>query len=196
MVSYNEASAIRPVLAEIEEAASVLLRSDITLDVLLVDDRSPDETARIALEEAVALDIVIVIKGWECGAQKPSWGRRLGNDHFVRGVMELDDFWKLERGSCQLLDSFDFATHLFSNLTEEADIDELPKVGSNFHHATVDVEVAPLGDEERCRPRVRRFGVAQNRKQPPVDIYVSAAAKQQRPLRIRKMCMKTMRARG
>ena len=41
MVSYNEASAISPVLAEIEEAASVLSRSGISLDVLLVDDRSP-----------------------------------------------------------------------------------------------------------------------------------------------------------
>ena len=58
MASYNEASAIRPVLAEIEEAESVVLaRSGITLDILLVDDRSPDETARIALEEAKRLGL-------------------------------------------------------------------------------------------------------------------------------------------
>jgi 2-polyprenyl-3-methyl-5-hydroxy-6-metoxy-1,4-benzoquinol methylase len=61
MVSYNEATAIRPVLAEIDEAATVLRRSGITLDVLLVDDGSPDETARIAVEEAQRLGLSLEV---------------------------------------------------------------------------------------------------------------------------------------
>ena len=45
LATYNSGASVGPVLAEIEEAAAVLRRSGIELDVLLVDDSSPDNTA-------------------------------------------------------------------------------------------------------------------------------------------------------
>ena len=52
MGTYNEAASIGPVLAELDEAAPALRRADIELDVLLVDDDSPDGTAAVARREA------------------------------------------------------------------------------------------------------------------------------------------------
>jgi 2-polyprenyl-3-methyl-5-hydroxy-6-metoxy-1,4-benzoquinol methylase len=61
LATYNSAASVGPVLAEIEEAASVLNRSGIELEVLLVDDSSPDNTAAIATDEAARLGIKIEI---------------------------------------------------------------------------------------------------------------------------------------
>src|SRR5258706_12527048 len=57
LATYNSGASVGPVLAEIEEAASVMRRSGIELDVLLVDDSSPDNTAGIAIEEAARLGL-------------------------------------------------------------------------------------------------------------------------------------------
>src|SRR3954471_20908452 len=61
LATYNSGGSVVPVLAEIEEAASVLRRSGIDLDVLLVDDSSPDNTAAIATDEAARLGIKLEI---------------------------------------------------------------------------------------------------------------------------------------
>ncbi len=61
LATYNSGASVGPVLAEIEEAASVLNRSGIELEVLLVDDSSPDNTAAIATDEAARLGIKIEI---------------------------------------------------------------------------------------------------------------------------------------
>src|SRR3954453_24128918 len=58
---YNSGGSVVPVLAEIEEAASVLRRSGMDLDVLLVDDSSPDNTAAITNDEAPRLGIKLDI---------------------------------------------------------------------------------------------------------------------------------------
>ena len=55
MATYNEAASIGPVLAEVEEAATILRRAGIELNVLLVDDDSPDGTAAVARREAATL---------------------------------------------------------------------------------------------------------------------------------------------
>ena len=52
MGTYNEAASIGPVLAELDEAATALRRAGIELNVLLVDDDSPDGTAAVARREA------------------------------------------------------------------------------------------------------------------------------------------------
>ena len=57
MASYNERSAIVPVLAEIDEAARALASSGIELSVLLVDDLSPDGTAGVAAGVAKQLGL-------------------------------------------------------------------------------------------------------------------------------------------
>ncbi|MEY2582496.1 MAG: hypothetical protein QOE09_2345 [Ilumatobacteraceae bacterium] len=61
LATYNSGASVGPVLAEIEEAASVLNRSGIELEVLLVDDSSPDNTAAIATDEAARLGLKIEI---------------------------------------------------------------------------------------------------------------------------------------
>lgn len=82
LVSYNEASSIGPVLAEIDEAATVLRRSGIHLDVLLVDDGSPDRTAEVARETASALGLSLeVISGQPQG---PGRAFLRGFDHALR----------------------------------------------------------------------------------------------------------------
>ena len=62
MATYNEAASIGPVLGELDEAATTLRRAGIELDVLLVDDDSPDGTADVARREAerfgLALEVV------------------------------------------------------------------------------------------------------------------------------------------
>lgn len=62
MTTYNAGRSITAVLGEIEEAAEVLARSGITLDILIIDDDSPDGTAAIARKQAtrlgLALDVV------------------------------------------------------------------------------------------------------------------------------------------
>jgi 2-polyprenyl-3-methyl-5-hydroxy-6-metoxy-1,4-benzoquinol methylase len=61
LATYNSAASVGPVLAEIEESATVLARSGIELDVLLVDDSSPDNTARVAAEEAARLGLKLEV---------------------------------------------------------------------------------------------------------------------------------------
>ncbi|MGH8919593.1 MAG: glycosyltransferase, partial [Actinomycetes bacterium] len=62
MATYNEAASIRPVLAEIDEAATTLRRGGVELSVLLVDDVSPDGTGEIAAAEAqrFGLDLDVI----------------------------------------------------------------------------------------------------------------------------------------
>ncbi|MEO6571589.1 MAG: glycosyltransferase [Ilumatobacteraceae bacterium] len=61
LASYNEARSIGPVLAEIREAAETLKLSNVTLNVILVDDSS-DATAAIAERAArtLGLDFEVV----------------------------------------------------------------------------------------------------------------------------------------
>src|SRR3954470_21901924 len=72
LATYNSGGSVVPVLAEIEEAASVLRRSGIELDVLLVDDSSPDNTATIARDEAARLGLKIEVLN--AGAGQPRTG--------------------------------------------------------------------------------------------------------------------------
>ena len=57
MATYNSAGSIHAVLAEIEEAASILARTGFDLDILLVDNDSPDGTVAIAREQALRLGL-------------------------------------------------------------------------------------------------------------------------------------------
>jgi len=57
LATQNDARSIAPVLQEIDEARSVLVRSDITLGVLLVDDGSDDATVDLARAEAEHLGV-------------------------------------------------------------------------------------------------------------------------------------------
>ena len=57
MATYNSAGSIEAVLAEIEEAATILARSGFQLDILLVDNDSPDGTVEIARHQAERLDL-------------------------------------------------------------------------------------------------------------------------------------------
>src|SRR5918994_495317 len=59
MATYNSAGSIEAVLAEVEEAASILARSGFQLDILLVDNDSPDGTVTIARERARRLGLTI-----------------------------------------------------------------------------------------------------------------------------------------
>ena len=59
MATYNSAGSIEAVLAEVEEAASILSRTGFELDILLVDNDSPDGTAGIAREQADRLGLLV-----------------------------------------------------------------------------------------------------------------------------------------
>lgn len=62
LATYNEAASIAPVLAEIEEAHRVLRRSGIDLEVVLLDDCSPDGTATIAIDAAAGLGVPLRVR--------------------------------------------------------------------------------------------------------------------------------------
>lgn len=57
MATYNSAGSIEAVLAEVEEAASILARSGFELDLLLADNDSPDGTVAIARDQADRLGL-------------------------------------------------------------------------------------------------------------------------------------------
>jgi glycosyltransferase AglD len=57
LASYNEAGSIEIVLSELAEAIAALDKQGITIDVLLVDDNSPDGTAGIATHAAQRLGL-------------------------------------------------------------------------------------------------------------------------------------------
>src|SRR3954469_22759699 len=61
LATYNSGGSVVPVLAEIEEAASVLRRSGIDLVVLWVDAPSPDNPAAIATDGAARLGIKLEV---------------------------------------------------------------------------------------------------------------------------------------
>jgi glycosyltransferase AglD len=61
MASYNEAGSIGLVLDEVAQAISDLERQQIQIDVLLVDDNSPDGTAGIASKIAAERGIVLEV---------------------------------------------------------------------------------------------------------------------------------------
>ena len=82
LATYNSGASVGPVLAEIEEAASVLRRSGIEIDVLLVDDSSPDNTASIATDEAARLGIKLeVLSGSHLGLGR---SQLAGFEHLLR----------------------------------------------------------------------------------------------------------------
>src|SRR4249919_1134648 len=82
LATYNSGASVGPVLAEIEEAAAVLHRSGIELDVLLVDDSSPDNTATIATDEAARLGLKIeVLNGFHLGVGR---SQLAGFEHLLR----------------------------------------------------------------------------------------------------------------
>ena len=84
LATYNSGASVGPVLAEIEEAASLLRRSGIELDVLLVDDSSPDNTAAIAIDEAARLGIKLeVLSGSHLGLGR---SQLAGFEHLLRGA--------------------------------------------------------------------------------------------------------------
>jgi SAM-dependent methyltransferase len=62
LVTHDDARSIAPVLQEIDESRALLGRSDISLDVLIVDDSSNDATLDLARAEAdqLGLDLTIV----------------------------------------------------------------------------------------------------------------------------------------
>ena len=82
LATYNSGASVGPVLAEIEEAASVLRRSGIEIEVLVVDDSSPDNTAAIASDEAARLGIKLEVL---TGAHLGLGGSQLaGFEHLLR----------------------------------------------------------------------------------------------------------------
>jgi 2-polyprenyl-3-methyl-5-hydroxy-6-metoxy-1,4-benzoquinol methylase len=82
LATYNSGASVVPVLAEIEESASVLRRSGIELVVLLVDDSSPDNTAAIAADEAARLGIKLeVLTGSHLGVGR---SQLAGFQHLLR----------------------------------------------------------------------------------------------------------------
>jgi 2-polyprenyl-3-methyl-5-hydroxy-6-metoxy-1,4-benzoquinol methylase len=82
LATYNSGASVGPVLAEIEESAAVLGRSGIELDVLLVDDSSPDNTAAIAADEAARLGLKLDVLS---GSHRGVGGSQLaGFEHLLR----------------------------------------------------------------------------------------------------------------
>jgi glycosyltransferase AglD len=68
MASYNEAESITQVLDELAEAAAHLARLGVSIDVLLVDDNSPDGTAQLATRLAGEAGIAFeVLEGHKAG---------------------------------------------------------------------------------------------------------------------------------
>ena len=52
LATHNEAESIAVVLAEVDESASILRRSGIELDLLLVDNMSVDDTVATPLSKS------------------------------------------------------------------------------------------------------------------------------------------------
>ena len=61
LATYNSAGSIEAVLAEADEAATILARTGFALDVLVVDRDSPDGTAALARELAARLGIPLEV---------------------------------------------------------------------------------------------------------------------------------------
>ena len=92
LTTYNEADSIGPVLAEINEAAIVLTRSNISLSVLIVDDNSPDNTVGSARQVAdgFGIDLTIVAgEGLGLGAAVLK-GLRAARPHQPSFIVALD----------------------------------------------------------------------------------------------------------
>ncbi len=88
LTTYQEAGAIRTVLAEVREAAAALAFQDIETTVLLVDDQSPDGTADIARSEAEVLGLKLeVLSGTKNGL-----GRAVLRG-FSHGLLSQPDFF-------------------------------------------------------------------------------------------------------
>lgn len=81
MATYNSAGSIRAVLAEVEEATSILARSGFGFDILLVDNESLDATAEIAREQAVRLDLELAVL--TVPSDHPSRALMAGLDHVL-----------------------------------------------------------------------------------------------------------------
>jgi len=93
MATYNSAGSIQAVLAEIEEAASILSRTGFEIDILLVDNDSPDATATIAREQAdrldLELDVITSSAGHPSGALMAGFRHVLEQAH-VQFIVTLD----------------------------------------------------------------------------------------------------------
>jgi dolichol-phosphate mannosyltransferase len=88
MATYNEAGSIPFVLAEVAEAIDKLLRSEISCKVLLVDDKSPDNTAGIALAECKRLGVDLEI----LSGNKQGLGQAVLRG-FAHGLLDAPDFF-------------------------------------------------------------------------------------------------------
>jgi dolichol-phosphate mannosyltransferase len=88
MATYNEAGSIPFVLAEVAEAVDKLLRSEIFCKVLLVDDKSPDNTAGIALAECKRLGVDLEI----LSGNKQGLGQAVLRG-FAHGLLDAPDFF-------------------------------------------------------------------------------------------------------
>ena len=88
MATYNEAGSIPFVLAEVAEAVDKLIRSEISCKVLLVDDKSPDNTAGIALAECKRLGVDLEI----LSGNKQGLGQAVLRG-FAHGLLDAPDFF-------------------------------------------------------------------------------------------------------
>jgi dolichol-phosphate mannosyltransferase len=88
MATYNEAGSIPFVLAEVAEAVDKLARSQILCKVLLVDDKSPDNTANIAYAECKRLGINLEV----LSGNKAGLGQAVLRG-FSHGLLEAPDFF-------------------------------------------------------------------------------------------------------
>ena len=72
LATYNSAGSIEAVLAEIDEAATILARTGFALDILLVDRDSPDDTAEIATAVAEQLGLGLEVLSHAATAASPT----------------------------------------------------------------------------------------------------------------------------
>ncbi len=88
MATFNEAGSIPFVLAEVAEAVEKLARSNVQCKVLLVDDKSPDQTANIAKTECERLGIDLEI----LSGNKAGLGQAVLRG-FAHGLLDAPDFF-------------------------------------------------------------------------------------------------------
>jgi dolichol-phosphate mannosyltransferase len=88
MATYNEAGSIPFVLTEVAEAVEKLAKSNVICKVLLVDDKSPDQTAEIAKAESARLGIDLEI----LSGNKAGLGQAVLRG-FAHGLLDAPDFF-------------------------------------------------------------------------------------------------------
>jgi dolichol-phosphate mannosyltransferase len=88
MATYNEAGSIPFVLTEVAEAVEKLAKSNVVCKVLLVDEKSPDQTADIAKSESARLGIDLEI----LSGNKAGLGQAVLRG-FAHGLLDAPDFF-------------------------------------------------------------------------------------------------------